>query len=71
MTKTTLPFHNTTTKKRIMRTLFKVQSWLNFSLRSNDAKAVLKKKKKNGFLTENFYCKCFIIFYFFFAEDGP
>ena len=46
-------------------------SWLNFSLRSNDAKAIFNKKKKNGFLTENFYCKCFIVFYFFFAEDGP
>ena len=41
---------------------FITQSWLNSSLRSNDAKAIFKK---NGFLTENFYCKCFIVFFHF------
>ena len=40
---------------------FIAQSWLNFSLRGNDAKAFLKK---DWIFNRKLHCKCDIIYYF-------
>ena len=46
---------------------FITQSCLSFSLKSIDTKVF----KKNGFLTENFYCKCFYCLLLFFCLRRP